>query len=435
MKRFYVFLLSTLMVGTTLAQTPNVVNFKALEKKIVKSNQAIQNEKQAVKYSTWLTRGELFIKVYDAMTLSAYNGMSISDFNILIGMPLESSDVVINDLNLKKYKMERTDFFFLDDYLMYWNYAKPLYDNPFEEAYKSLRKVGELDEKGKSNKKIKPLYERLKYQFITEGSIEYAKKDYAKSYDYFVKAIEIGEMPLVGYVDTLMLYYAGLSAQLIGDYDNALKYYEKSIKYQLFMDGNVYYNAYDACKTMEKAPEGLKYLEDGFVKFPKNQNILYSLIDYYLQRGENPDKIIDYIDQANENEENATLYFAKATLLDNLGNFDGAIENYMKAVELDPEYFDAVFNLGVIYFNRGVGILDEASKLPPKEIEKYDELIVKSNNEFKKSLPYMERALEISPDNIQTLESLRNLYFRFRVESEEYMKKYQEINLKWSEKK
>jgi tetratricopeptide (TPR) repeat protein len=242
-------------------------------------------------------------------------------------------------------------------------------------------------------------------------------------------------MPLVNFVDTAMIYYAGLSAQLNMDYEGAVKLYKKAIEFDSYYDGNVYYNAYDAYKSMDRAEDGLPFLEKGFVEFPTNQNILYGLINYYLAKDKNPEVVIEYIDQAIKTDENYSLYFAKGTLLDNLGNFEEAVISYSKAIELNPEFFDAVYNLAALYFNQGVKFLEEANKVPAREVEKYDDLIGKSNIEFKKSIPYMERALEIDPENLQTIESLRNLYFRYRNEDEENMKKYEDINEKRKELK
>ena len=53
--------------------------------------------------------------------------------------------------------------------------------------------------------------------------------------------------------------------------------------------------------------------------------------------------------------------------------------------------------------------------------------------EFKRSIPIMEKALEISPKNKATVETLKNLYFRFRTESDTMQKKYEEINELWLE--
>ncbi|MDD3893183.1 MAG: hypothetical protein PHE03_12870, partial [Bacteroidales bacterium] len=253
MKRIFLTLLSAFIVVSAFTQTSTQVNYKSLEKKINKSNSEIENEKKSSKYKTWLKRGELMLDVYEAMTLYANNGMTINEFELVVGSPKTKSVEEIEGEKTDRYSMERTDFFFMDQVLVYWTFTKPLYEDPLNESYRSFQKVVTLDDKNKAERKLKTLYEKLKNNYLIEGSIAYAKKDFAKSHDYFVKAIEIGEMPLVNFVDTTMIYYAGLSAQLNMDYEEAIKLYKKAIELGSYYDGNVYYNAFDAYNSMNRA--------------------------------------------------------------------------------------------------------------------------------------------------------------------------------------
>jgi hypothetical protein len=93
-------------------------------------------------------------------------------------------------------------------------------------------------------------------------------------------------------------------------------------------------------------------------------------------------------------------------------------------------YFDAYYNIGALYYNRAVKYIEEANKVPAKEVQKYDDLMAKAAVEFKNALPYMEKADQVKPNDKNALESLKNIYFRFRTESEEMNKKYLEYNEK-----
>jgi hypothetical protein len=54
----------------------------------------------------------------------------------------------------------------------------------------------------------------------------------------------------------------------------------------------------------------------------------------------------------------------------------------------------------------------------------------KANAEFKNSMPYMEQAYKVNPNSKESIEALKNIYFRFRNESQEMMDKYNEFNEK-----
>jgi tetratricopeptide (TPR) repeat protein len=434
MKRIILFFTSVLVASTLLAQTSTQINFRALEKKLEKSNSEIGNPKKNLNYQTWQKRGDLMIEVYEAMLLKAPVGLGLNEFTIVVGQPKQRTEEIVDNQTVVKFEMERVNFFFVNGVLEHWTFTKSLFENPLEEALASFLKATELDVKGKGKKKINESMTKLKYHFITEGTNCYTKKEYRCSHSSFANAVKVGESPIVNAIDTIVIYYAGLSAQIGQDYENAIKYYEKSLDYKFYSEGNVYSNLFDSYSNIGKDSEGLKYLEQGFLRFPKNEPILYSLINYYINKGEDPNIVLDLIKRAMETQPNDfSLYFAQGFLFDKLQNLEAAENSYKRALEIKPDFFDAMFNLGAIYFNEGVKFLEDANKVPAREIERYDALIAKSNESFRKSIPYMEGSYKLDPTNKGVVETLRNLYFRFRNDSPDMQMKYDEIHKVWNE--
>ena len=92
--------------------------------------------------------------------------------------------------------------------------------------------------------------------------------------------------------------------------------------------------------------------------------------------------------------------------------YPGAVEQFTKALEIDPSYSDASYNLGVAYLNWGVSIKaagDKASESqkkgskPLKEDTSYKE-------KFKQALPYLEQGVQMRPDDAVLLTQLARLY-------------------------
>lgn len=432
MKRIILVLSLVLGINMIYAQTSKEIKFDQYAKKIEKSNAEIQDPKKSIKDGTWFSRAELMMDVYDAQILRALTvNATTQTFNILIGNPLSQTQEVIDGVAVDKFEMERVNFYFVNGKLEMWEVTKPLVSNPLDLALESIKKVVEIDVNAKKTKKVKENLIKLKDLYISEGSNYYSRKDYKNAFFDFSKAIEIGQMPQLNQRDSVISYYTALSAQLVGDFENAIKYYDKAIEYNFTSDGTAYYYAFDAFKSLGKADDGVKYLEEGFVKFPKNTNILFGLIQYYVDKGEDPAKVLTYIDKAlTEEPNNPTLHFAKGTVYDRLNDSEEAAKCYTKAIEIDANFFDAYYNLGAVYFNNGVKLVDEANKVPAKDYEKYESIMAKSNVEFKKALPYMEKAYEINNNSKETIEALKNIYFRFRSEGEEMNKKFQEYNEK-----
>lgn len=432
MKRIILVLSLVLGVNMIYAQTSKEIKFDQYAKKIEKSNAEIQDSKKSTKDATWLTRAELMMDVYNVHLLRALTvNVTPQTFNIVIGKPLSQSQDVVDGVAIDKYVMERVSFYFIENRLEHWEVTNPLIENPLKLSLDALLKVIEIDVNGKKIKKIQENLIELKGLYINEGSNCYSKKNFKEAFNNFKNVIEIGQMPQVNYKDTAIYYYTALSAQLAGDFESAIKYYKEAIDLNYSSEGAAYYNIYDAYKSLEKADDGFTYLENGFVKFPKNTNILFSLIQHYINKGEDPSKVLVYIDKALVAESsNASLYFAKGTVHDRLNDFEEAGKAYMKAIEIDPKFFDAYYNLGALFFNNGVKLVEAANKVPAREIDKYDELMLKAGAEFKKALPYMEKADELIPNNKDVLEALKNIYFRFRTENEEMNKKFQDTDEK-----
>ena len=85
---------------------------------------------------------------------------------------------------------------------------------------------------------------------------------------------------------------------------------------------------------------------------------------------------------------------------------------YEKAVEINPQYFNANYNLGALYFNMGVEYVDKAGNYSEYQQKEFDEAEKKAKKNFELALPYLEKANELDPHDLATMVSLKNLYSR-----------------------
>ncbi len=408
------------------------INFDQLKKKVEKSNADIENPKKNIKEGTWMDRADLMMEVFDSHIYENSLNTDLTTFNLVIGSQVKNTvQENVDGVLVEKKITERTIFYFIDGKLERYEVLNPLVENPLDLAFDCLKKAQEIDATGKKSKKIAEKYQMLKQRYITNGSNCYSFKNYDCSFNNFEKIIQIGALPIINVKDTSVYYFCALSAQLSGKSDNAVKYYTKAIELNYFSEGNVYSNLSQCYKAIGDEQSSLKVLEEGFAKFPKSQNILIALINYYLSKNEDPSKVVSYIDKALvDDPNNASLYHAKGAIYDKINDFDNAVLAYKKAIEIDNKYYDSYYNIGVLIYNKGVKYIEEANRIPAKEIEKYDATIAKANIEFKNSLPYFERAFEINSNDKFTAETLKNIYFRYRNESPEMKSKYDEIVIK-----
>jgi tetratricopeptide (TPR) repeat protein len=134
---------------------------------------------------------------------------------------------------------------------------------------------------------------------------------------------------------------------------------------------------------------------------------VYELNHYLLngkfQEAENNLKL------ALENEpDNKQLHFSLGVVYDNLGDSEKAIKAYEDAIAIDSDYFDAIYNLGALYFNKGVEMNNAANDITDNK--KYAEAREEAKQVFIKSKPYLEKAHGLDESDLGAIQSLSQLY-------------------------
>ena len=159
----------------------------------------------------------------------------------------------------------------------------------------------------------------------------------------------------------------------------------------------------------------LTVIEEGSKKFPENTDLMLQEAQIWLARGEN-NKVIEKLEKVTTLvKDNPALYFIIGQSYGNLKNEEKAIEAYNKALAIDSTNFESNYNIASIYFNKGTDLFEQAAKLPIGEDEaKYNELIEKSNKEFERAVPYLEKALAKAPEDIDILQALKSVYARLK---------------------
>lgn len=96
---------------------------------------------------------------------------------------------------------------------------------------------------------------------------------------------------------------------------------------------------------------------------------------------------------------------------------DLSIATYQKALTAEPENYDALFNLGVFYFNDAVELKREVDNMNMAEYQQRGkEVEGRVCGKFQKAKPYFEKALKVRPDEEEaksTLENVNNILTQF----------------------
>lgn len=296
---------------------------------------------------------------------------------------------------------------------------KKLNSDPLTVAYESYMKALTLDDKDKFSKSVKIKLTLLISDLTNQAVAAFNEENYEKALKSFEQVIGIEQTPVFkaddpAAVDTVIIFNAGLAAFNAQNYDKAIQYYKEAAKYKY--SGARTYQLISSSYLLKKDTLGaLNTLQEGLKEYPSNGTILVEVINIYLNANK-VDEALKYLDIAiQQDPKNASYFFAKGTLFDKLQKTDEAAESYLKAIEYKEDYFDAYYNLGALYYNKGVKQIDVANAIPSNQPEKYEEEKNKADIEFKKAIPYMEKAHEVNPTDKFTMESLKTLYYRLKM--------------------
>ena len=278
--------------------------------------------------------------------------------------------------------------------------------NVFDEAYESYKKALELI--GDKNSKSKQIYSNLEVigsHMLNEGVAYYNNADYQTAIEKNIIASDISE--ILKAPDGLAYFNLAMSYDRLNNYNRANANYTKAM--------NAGYNGESCClfiisnfKKLGQDENAINMLTDCRIKYPNNNDLLLSELNMFLQ-SENYSNARLLLSQALANDpNNKVLYFTSGVVHEKLLDLDQAERDYKKALEISPEYMDALYNLGALYYNQSAKIFQKANDITD------DELYLTEKNLglafMKKAKPHFEKANVLQPNNESVLYALQQIY-------------------------
>lgn len=319
----------------------------------------------------------------------------------------------------------------------------------FTTADESLKKAKELDTKGENKQVIDNAYLNLAQYQLTKGVAEYGAQKYDQAYhsfDYYRTVLP---------EDTNAIYYTGLAAANAKNYPAAITNYNKLVTTKYSKNAGVYMDLSSLYLANKDTTNALKSVSEGITKYPSNTDLRKREIEISLQTGKEKEVIQKIQAALTADPKNKTLYYyagltysqtaeaiikeqakakdaaAKNTLQQQkVENYDKAAEMYKKALEIDPNYFEANLNLGYVILNPAIDAYNAANKLPANKQKEYDAAITKANAQFDLAKPYLVKAADLNPKSVDALTNLRTYYLgkKDNVNAEATKKKIDALN-------
>ena len=423
MKKILIALSLILSLTMVSAQPKNAAD---AQKAVTKAEAAAADAKKAAKPATWISLAKAYIDAYEQPSR-----------NILTGTPQQEVKIFLKDqqiLGSSQKKGAEADYS-VDSYAdkdLYYNsdgilefflVTKPaVAGDLLGKAIDALGKAKEVDTKGSKNKDITEMMESIHGKLSNEALSEYLAGNFEKASGLFKKTSECAQNPLLGKIDSTNTYYTALVSNMAGKKEQAIEYYQKCLDMGYYQNGFAFANLADVYKNMGDKDACKDILEQGFVKFPENSNILIGLINHYIDNQEDTGKLFELLHSAQQlDPKNASLYYVEGNVFKQLGDVENAAKMYAKSSEVDPNYVFGQLGLGILYYDKAIEIQTKASE--ELDDNKYFALVKELDETLAKAIDPFESAFNTAQDKeikSAIAEYLKNIYFRLRDKNPEY---------------
>lgn len=360
----------------------------------------------------------LVLGLFVSTLVSAQSNKRTSAYMYLQNSQLEKAKTAIDEA-ITHPKTESDAKTWLYRGMIYYNIARDtsaaiqaLDPNAAEVSYEAFARTKELDVKKKYKNEIANHLMFLTNIFYQKGADGFRTSDFDMAIVNFTKAFDIAQLD--ERFDTVAAFNVGMSSVYSDKPELAAEYLSKCVDVG-FMDPRVYLFYSRAEKQLGDTTKAFEILAKGRTIFPDESSLQLEEAQLYLETGAN-DKLIASLKESIESDpSNPNLYRVLGQTYENNEDDENALIYYKKAVEIDPDFGDAIFNIGAIYVNRASVLYNEANNLPFEEVEKYEKLKLEADNNLKEALPFLEKSLEITPDDQIVLQALKEAYANLKM--------------------
>ncbi|NOT38435.1 MAG: hypothetical protein HOP11_13770 [Saprospiraceae bacterium] len=311
----------------------------------------------------------------------------------------------------------------------------------FESLEKALQKAVKAYEKKDALSIMQELSQYLNnfgsVLYSTSGSNSAGYLNAAKNFEGVLKINQLlkdgGQKQILETSDDMnrQKYIVAVCAKAGKSEEMSIKYFEE-LEASNYNDSTnagavVYESLYNYYSGKDEAKAD-NYLAKGRAKFPSESNLLFAEINSFIKKGKLSDLIDKLLLAMKKEPNNPSIVSTIANVYDNLSQKEYELGNvakgdelqkesfnyYDKVLEMDPNNAAALYSKGAMYYNRAALVSKEvnqfANDYSAAGTKKYEAKKAEMTALFDKALPFLEKADEIEPNDINTLVALKEIY-------------------------
>lgn len=262
--------------------------------------------------------------------------------------------------------------------------------------------------------------------------------------------------------DTVYLYYAAGNSVNAKDYETALTYYKElmdlgytgvtsefvatsketgevevfgsenerslMLKSGQFIKPETRKTASNAAEILKNATliyqelgqneEAVALMQKARAENPDDISLIKAEADMVYKMGdkERYNELMNEIMQAEPDNPDTLFNLAVGSM--EIGDTEKAIEFYEKALAIKPDYSAALINIAVAKLSAEDAIVKEMNELGTSAADnkKYDSLKQQRKDMYTDVAPYLEKSIELDPDNIEVVRTLMNIYTQLNMD-------------------
>ena len=332
-------------------------------------------------------------------------------------------------------------------------------------AFQELIEVEKASGKSKYTAQATKSVMDIKYKLINEAIAD------SKSDKHEVAAKKLYDAYLLDKKDTINLYYAASTYVNSRNYDAALKNYDelKKLNYSgkgtnyfavnkltsqedMYLTaaerdrmiklgthekprtevipskrGEIYKNVALILVQQGKSKEAQQAVAEARTANPEDTSLALTEANLYLEAKDSDTYKKLVADILVKNPNDADLVFNLGVISANAKNNVDAEKYYNRVIEINPAYTNAYINIAALKLENEKPIIDEMNKLgtSTNDMKRYDVLKKKREELFKSTIPFLKKAVELDPKNVDVAKTLMNVYSALEMTAE-----YKELKAK-----
>lgn len=408
-----------------VAQKPDAEMQKAVDKALA----AAQDAKKAVKPATWVKLAEAYMKAYNNPTSNITLGVDKQSFQMMNQeKPLSVSATELEGAALEKWELSHADVYFNENGML----VLAIVTHPSVEgdllalAADAYAKAYEL---GGKDKDIAPKMKEIVDAYINDAFNAYRFGDMAKASDLFMGAHRVSTLAPSEAENLDAASNAAVTAISVKNFERAEAMLNRCVAGGYHSDGNVYANLAECALAKADTLAAKNYLAGGLVSYPQNPALLTNLINLYLKTNEDPEKIVELLDEAKKMlPGNASLYFVEGNILTKIKSYDKAVAAYQNGIGVDPAYDMNYYGLANVAVEKAKDLEAERDAMvETRNFKNYDAVTDKLYETYAEALPHFEKCYEVSQDpEVKNVAAtyLKQLNFLLRGKDAKYKEAY-----------